>query len=411
MAGRRLHRRQPALHRRRRDCATPSATAMSKRCASPGPEVPESADFVMYWWHHAAALVSAGQAAALRLHHHQQPEADLQPPRRPAAPRRSGLPPRLRHPRPPVGRQRRRRGRAHRDDRRPRREHGDGRLLHRDRRARSRRRRAGGDARTAAAASIHADLRIGADVAGRKRLRANGGISSPRFQTAWCRFHRHARRSRSASKPTRRSSHYRNGRDLTDRPRGVKIIDLFGLTAARRAQPLSGDLPVGARTGEAGARPESRVHATATTGGCIAEPREDSARSARRPARATSPPSKPPSTASSSSSTPASRRTTCWSASRSTTPIPSACCPAPCMSSGRWRRAARSARQRSGLRQNPLLRNLPLPRRHARTASPHRAPSPNNSTPTASASRRAHPDLTLTGIYNVLAKICAAARR
>ena len=25
---------------------------------------------------------------------------------------------------------------------------------------------------------------------------------------------------------------YRNGRDLTDRPRGVKIIDLFGLTAA-----------------------------------------------------------------------------------------------------------------------------------------------------------------------------------
>lgn len=43
------------------------------------PDVPESADFVMYWWHKAAALVRE-KSGPLRPHHHQQPPPDLQPP-------------------------------------------------------------------------------------------------------------------------------------------------------------------------------------------------------------------------------------------------------------------------------------------------------------------------------------------
>jgi hypothetical protein len=35
------------------------------------PDVPESADFVMYWWHKAAELVRAGKVQRFRLHHHQ----------------------------------------------------------------------------------------------------------------------------------------------------------------------------------------------------------------------------------------------------------------------------------------------------------------------------------------------------
>ena len=81
------------------------------------PEVPESADYVMYWWHHAAALVNAGEAErfgfittnSLKQTFNRrvvQQALDRRPP------------PRLRHPRPPVGRQRRRRRRAHRHDRR-----------------------------------------------------------------------------------------------------------------------------------------------------------------------------------------------------------------------------------------------------------------------------------------------------
>ncbi len=38
-------------------------------------EVPESADFVMYWWHIAAELVRAGSCSAVWLYHHQQYQA------------------------------------------------------------------------------------------------------------------------------------------------------------------------------------------------------------------------------------------------------------------------------------------------------------------------------------------------
>jgi hypothetical protein len=77
---------------------------------------------------------------------------------------------------------------------------------------------------------IHADLSIGANVAAAKPLRANGGISSPGFKLHGAGFIVTPEEADQLEvdapiKP------YRNGRDLTDRPRGVKLIDLFGLTA------------------------------------------------------------------------------------------------------------------------------------------------------------------------------------
>ena len=78
---------------------------------------------------------------------------------------------------------------------------------------------------------LHADLRIGADVAGAATLRANCGISSPGFKLHGAGFIVTPEEAAKleADAPIK---DYRNGRDLTDRPRGVKIIDLFGLTAA-----------------------------------------------------------------------------------------------------------------------------------------------------------------------------------
>ncbi|MBP8198608.1 MAG: class I SAM-dependent DNA methyltransferase, partial [Chromatiaceae bacterium] len=83
---------------------------------------------------------------------------------------------------------------------------------------------------------IHADLRIGADLASALPLRANQGISARGVSLHGAGFivtpaeaaalglgrlpglERHIRR-------------YLNGRDLTQSPRGVMVIDLFGLTA------------------------------------------------------------------------------------------------------------------------------------------------------------------------------------
>ena len=77
---------------------------------------------------------------------------------------------------------------------------------------------------------IHADLSIGANVAAAKALRANDGISSPGFKLHGAGFIVTPEEAShlEANAPIKP---YRNGRDLSDRPRGVKLIDLFGLTA------------------------------------------------------------------------------------------------------------------------------------------------------------------------------------
>ncbi len=77
---------------------------------------------------------------------------------------------------------------------------------------------------------LHADLRIGANVAATRALRANSGISNRGLEIGGAGFivtPEEAERL-DADAPIK---HYRNGRDLTDRPRDVKVIDLFGLSA------------------------------------------------------------------------------------------------------------------------------------------------------------------------------------
>lgn len=83
---------------------------------------------------------------------------------------------------------------------------------------------------------IHADLTIGADVAGAVPLRANLGISCPGVKLHGAGFI--VTPEQAAGLGLGRETGldrvirpYRNGRDLTDKPRGVMVIDLFGLTA------------------------------------------------------------------------------------------------------------------------------------------------------------------------------------
>jgi hypothetical protein len=76
---------------------------------------------------------------------------------------------------------------------------------------------------------LHADLRIGANVAAAKALAANSGLASRGFQLIGAGF------IVSPEEATRLEADapikpYRNGRDLTERPRGVKVIDLYGLS-------------------------------------------------------------------------------------------------------------------------------------------------------------------------------------
>ncbi len=81
---------------------------------------------------------------------------------------------------------------------------------------------------------IHADLRIGANVAAARALQANASVSSPGLKLHGAGFIVTSGEAAtlglgSMSGLDAYIREYRNGRDLTDRPRGVKVIDLFGL--------------------------------------------------------------------------------------------------------------------------------------------------------------------------------------
>ena len=76
---------------------------------------------------------------------------------------------------------------------------------------------------------IHADLSIGANVAGVGPLRANSGISSPGLKLHGAGFIVTPEEAASLGNPPI-VREYRNGRDLTDRPRGVMLIDTWGLS-------------------------------------------------------------------------------------------------------------------------------------------------------------------------------------
>ncbi|MEO7854927.1 MAG: DNA methyltransferase [Rubrivivax sp.] len=83
---------------------------------------------------------------------------------------------------------------------------------------------------------VHADLRIGADVAAAGALRANGGISSPGVKLHGAGFI--VTRPQAATLGLgvlpglqQHIREYRNGRDQNARPRDVLVIDFFGLDA------------------------------------------------------------------------------------------------------------------------------------------------------------------------------------
>ncbi|MDD5324610.1 MAG: class I SAM-dependent DNA methyltransferase [Polaromonas sp.] len=83
---------------------------------------------------------------------------------------------------------------------------------------------------------IHADLSIGANVASAVALEANANISSPGVKLHGAGFIVTDQEADALGLGTvpgleRHIRDYRNGRDLTDSPRGVKVIDLFGLSA------------------------------------------------------------------------------------------------------------------------------------------------------------------------------------
>lgn len=83
---------------------------------------------------------------------------------------------------------------------------------------------------------IHADLRTGANVASAQALRANHGLSCPGLKLHGAGFivkPEVAEKLGLKSVPglERYIRPYRNGRDLADTPRGVLVIDLYGLDA------------------------------------------------------------------------------------------------------------------------------------------------------------------------------------
>ena len=77
---------------------------------------------------------------------------------------------------------------------------------------------------------IHADLSVGADVTTAVALQAMSGISSPGVKLHGAGFIVTPAEAAALGQPTI-VHNYRNGRDLTDKPRGVQVIDAFGLTA------------------------------------------------------------------------------------------------------------------------------------------------------------------------------------
>ncbi|MBA4388672.1 MAG: SAM-dependent methyltransferase [Verrucomicrobia bacterium] len=84
---------------------------------------------------------------------------------------------------------------------------------------------------------IQADLSIGADVAGAVALRSNEGISCPGVKLHGAGFIVTPEEAAHIGLGTvpgleRHIRGYRNGRDLASRPRGVMVIDLFGLSEA-----------------------------------------------------------------------------------------------------------------------------------------------------------------------------------
>ena len=192
------------------------------------PAVPESADFVMFWWHHAADLTRRGEVQRFGfittnslkqtfnrrvLEHHLNAQPPLALawaiPDHPWVDAASGAAVRIAM---TVGQP----GDAPGTLQTVVAEGGaEGDAVHIELAAKTGR--------------IHADLSIGADVVGAKVLRANEGLGNRGFQLIGAGFIVTPEEA-AHLQPCDRIRPYRNGRDLTDAPRGVSVIDLYGLT-------------------------------------------------------------------------------------------------------------------------------------------------------------------------------------
>jgi len=201
------------------------------------PEVPESADFVMYWWHKAAETVRQGQAERFGLittnsltmifnrrviesHQTATPPLSLAyaVPDHPWVDSADGAAVRISM---SVGV----------------RGTGEGKLqtVTQEREAE------GGEVAVELLTRqgvIHADLKVGANVTSTVKLRANAGLSSMGMMRAGKGFEvadeATARKLGLGRIPglTQRLRPFRNGKDLTGSPRGYWLIDLFGLSEA-----------------------------------------------------------------------------------------------------------------------------------------------------------------------------------
>ena len=197
------------------------------------PTVPESADFVMYWWHRAAALVGAGQAQrfglittnslrqtfnrrVVQLGLAQGLSLRFAVPDHPWVDSANGAAVRIAMTVASATQ-------------------GEGKLLT----VTQEQSRDYGEVQVEMAQSqglIHADLRIGANVAAAKAIRSNLGLSNRGVQLFGAGFIVTAQEAQSLGLGTQAGLEkhirtYRNGRDLTSTPRGVMVIDLFGLDA------------------------------------------------------------------------------------------------------------------------------------------------------------------------------------
>ena len=197
------------------------------------PEVPENADYVMYWWHRAAEAVRSGRARrfgfiatnSLRqtfsrrvVSNHLQPENPLSLvyaiPDHPWVDARDGADVRISM---TVGERGRREGVLARVlNEIPGHDHALVELSERR-------------------GIINADLTVGPNVAAAQPLKANERVSCPGVKLHGSGFivtPAEARQLGLGRIPglEHHIRQYRNGRDLTSRPRGVMVIDLFGLT-------------------------------------------------------------------------------------------------------------------------------------------------------------------------------------
>ncbi|WP_291518690.1 DNA methyltransferase [Acidovorax sp.] len=198
------------------------------------PKVPESADFVMYWWHHAAEQVKAGHAErfgfittnSLRQTFNrrvvQQATLDGQlslvyaVPDHPWVDSANGAAVRIAM---TVAASGQHEGRIQTVESETQVNSGEVDVLLSERRG-----------------LIHSDLTVGANVAAAKGLKANSNLSNRGVQLFGAGFIVTRQEAASIGLGTvpgleRHIREYRNGRDLTAKSRDVMVIDMYGLTA------------------------------------------------------------------------------------------------------------------------------------------------------------------------------------